>query len=168
MILITLKFNEIAIRAVVDEFTNPWFFASDICNVLQIHNESAIIERLKDGEKRLINENGSIYGNALNVVVSESGLLSMIAISRKSSVRDFDKRSNLNDYQPMHNSRKLIKSGSLPTISQRPKVVFRDNLVNMQIAHLCSGLTEDYCVRDDNSSTCSIDSTSVISEQSLD
>ncbi len=66
----------------------PWFVASDVCNILDLGNPSQAISRLDDDEHTLISIEGSITGASANIV-SESGLYSLILGSRKLEARDF-------------------------------------------------------------------------------
>ncbi|SDM15466.1 phage antirepressor [Sediminibacillus halophilus] len=72
--------------AVVDEVV--WFVASDICDVLEIGNPSQTVKRLDEDEKNTLILNDGI-GNPRKVVVSESGLYSMVLGSRKKEAKQF-------------------------------------------------------------------------------
>lgn len=66
----------------LDEET--WFFAADVCSVLEITNVSQAITRLDDDEVTLISNEG-----APRNVVSEGGLFALILGSRKPEARSF-------------------------------------------------------------------------------
>ena len=60
----------------------PWFVATDVCEVLTIANPSQALSRLDDDERTLITVEGAPNGLPVNVI-SESGLYSLTLTSRK-------------------------------------------------------------------------------------
>jgi len=79
-------FDECPIRIVLDDKGDPWFIAADICKALAISNPSMAVGRLDEDETTLISIEG--YPNQVNIV-SEPGLYSLIATSRKEAAKRF-------------------------------------------------------------------------------
>ena len=44
----TFNFNDIPLRTLTDEHSNPWFVAKDVCDVLGLNNVSQALTRLDD------------------------------------------------------------------------------------------------------------------------
>ncbi len=83
------SYNENHIRNVVnnDEY---WWFAGDVCKVLEISNPSQAVSRLDDYEKAIY----TVYtlgGQQKALFVNESGLYSLIFTSRKKEAKEFKK-----------------------------------------------------------------------------
>jgi prophage antirepressor-like protein len=66
----------------------PWFVASDICNALEIGNPSQARTRLESDEYQTLDV-GAISNDTQHLVVSESGLYSLILGSRKPEAKEF-------------------------------------------------------------------------------
>lgn len=64
----------------------PWFAASDVCDILGIGNVSQAMTRLDDDERTLISNEGHLVPTN---VVSEAGLFSLILGSRKPEAKSF-------------------------------------------------------------------------------
>ena len=73
-----------------------WFIADEVCKVLDIKNPSTAVRRLEDYEKSSLH---SMYvsnvnytmGNPMRTIVNESGLYSLIFVSRKKEAKAFKK-----------------------------------------------------------------------------
>lgn len=66
----------------------PWFVASDICDVLEITNPSQSLKRLDEDEYTLISIEGASNGLPVNAV-NESGLYALVLGSRKPEAKAF-------------------------------------------------------------------------------
>ncbi|MDK7490386.1 BRO family protein [Bacillus paranthracis] len=100
----------------------PWFVAKDITDVLELKSAKDSTKYLDDDEKdkMLIKHSGSDYKSEM-VIVSESGLYSLILRSRKPQAKSF---------------KKWITSEVLPTIRKTGGYVNNDDLfVNTYLAH---------------------------------
>ena len=81
-------FNSQSVRVVsVDD--DPWFVATDVCEILEIGNVSQALSRLDDDEKNTIILNDGKRGNPNTAIISESGLYSLTLGSRKPQAKDF-------------------------------------------------------------------------------
>jgi anti-repressor protein len=65
-----------------------WFLASDVCNSLDLSNVSQALTRLDDDEKDIIS-NDTPGGTQEMLVISESGLYSLVLSSRKPDAKMF-------------------------------------------------------------------------------
>lgn len=68
----------------------PWFIASDVCNVLLLKNSREAVSRLDDDEKGVISTD-TLGGAQEMSAVSESGLYSLVFNSRKPEAKRFKK-----------------------------------------------------------------------------
>ena len=73
---------------IVQKDGEPWFVAKDVCEILEIGNTSQALTRLDEDEKADIILNDSSQ-NRTFLVVSESGLYSLILSSRKPEAKQF-------------------------------------------------------------------------------
>lgn len=79
------------VRVVVRD-GEPWFVLADVCRVLEIKNPSDVAAKLDEDEKAtLANSEGRANGARFFTIVNESGLYSVIFMSRKDSARRFKK-----------------------------------------------------------------------------
>lgn len=80
-------YNQKQVRTVVKD-GEPWFVAKDVCEVLELVRQQDSTRYLDEDEKRecLLNTPG---GNQEMVIVSESGLYSLILKSRKPEAKQF-------------------------------------------------------------------------------
>lgn len=78
---------------IIDRDGEPWFVLADICRELDIGNASQAATSLDDDEKDTLINNEGIAGPQVRsmVVVSESGLYSLILRSRKPEAKTFKK-----------------------------------------------------------------------------
>jgi len=65
-----------------------WFVAADVCNSIDISNVSQALTRLDDDEKDIIS-NDTLGGKQEMVIISESGLYSLVLSSRKPDAKEF-------------------------------------------------------------------------------
>lgn len=75
----------------IDDVT--WFFASDICDALDIKQSSVAISKLDDDDKRTVNSShSSVLASRTNpAIISESGVYNLIFQSRKPEAKKFKK-----------------------------------------------------------------------------
>ena len=81
-------FNSQSVR-VISVNGDPWFVATDICEILEVRNVSQALSRLDDDEKNTIILNDGNRGNPNTAIISESGLYSLTLGSRKPQAKDF-------------------------------------------------------------------------------
>ncbi len=90
----TFDFKETPVR-VVEQAGQPWFFATDVCRVLEIGNASDAIRTLDDDEKMTLGNNeghsGTRGGAQSHNIINESGLYALIFKSRKPQAKVFRK-----------------------------------------------------------------------------
>jgi prophage antirepressor-like protein len=85
--LVTFKFEENIVRTITIE-NEPWFVLTDICNVLDIVNPSSTVKQLDMDEKSTLR---ITEGGPERNIVNESGLYSVILMSRKPEAKRFKK-----------------------------------------------------------------------------
>lgn len=84
----TFNYNDRSVRTAGTP-ENPLFVAKDVCEILEIGNPSQAVSRLDADEKNTIILNEGNRGNPETIVVTESGLYSLILGSRKPETRQF-------------------------------------------------------------------------------
>lgn len=72
------------VRTVIKD-GDPWFVASDVCNVLDIKNATQAVSKLKENQRSMFNIGRQGQAN----VVNESGLYKLIFKSRKEEAETF-------------------------------------------------------------------------------
>ena len=82
-------FDKMDVR-VIRKDGEPWFVASDVCAALTIADASMAVARLDDDEKGTSSV-GTLGGEQAMMIISESGLYSLILTSRKSAAKRFKK-----------------------------------------------------------------------------
>ena len=82
-------FDKMDVR-VIRKDGDPWFVASDVCAALTIADASMAVARLDDDEKGTSSV-GTLGGEQAMMIISESGLYSLILTSRKSAAKRFKK-----------------------------------------------------------------------------
>ena len=87
--LVPFAFEGAEVR-VIDRDGEPWFVAADVCAALDIGNVSMAVSRL-DADERGISTTDTASGTQEMLVVSESGLYSLILTSRKPAAKRFKK-----------------------------------------------------------------------------
>lgn len=83
-------FQEQLVRARLDEQSNPWFVAKDVCAVLDIQDHHQAIEQLDDDERGRCTV-PTPGGMQELKVISEPGLYALIFRSRKPEAKAFSK-----------------------------------------------------------------------------
>lgn len=79
------------VRAVVKD-GEPWFVAKDVCDTLEIGNVSQAVSYLDEDEKsNIITNDIAQNGGRAPLIISESGLYSLILRSRKPEAKKFKK-----------------------------------------------------------------------------
>jgi prophage antirepressor-like protein len=86
--IMVFDFKDNNVRVIADEQGEPWFVAKDMCGVLGISNHRDALSRLDDGERGsvVVNTPG---GPQQTGTVNESGLYSLIMLSRKPGAKAF-------------------------------------------------------------------------------
>ena len=92
MSLIPYDFDGTPVRTITRD-AEPWFVLADVCRVLEISNPSQAATRLDNDEKHTLINNEGISGPQVQslTVISESGLYSLIMVSRKPDAKRFRK-----------------------------------------------------------------------------
>ena len=87
--LVKFNFQDYEIR-LADREGNPWFVAKDVCDALGISNVSDAVSTLDEDEKsNIANNDIAQMGGKDPLVISESGLYSLILRSRKPEAKEF-------------------------------------------------------------------------------
>jgi len=73
---------------VIKKDEEPWFAASDVCNILGIENTANAVSRLDEDEKG-IDSNDTPGGRQYMIIVNEPGLYSLVLGSRKPEAKTF-------------------------------------------------------------------------------
>ena len=84
----SFNFSGIPVRVVFDKDHEPWWFASEICDILEIQNPTSALDRLDEDEKSTLD---STEGGPGRRIINESGLYSLVLGSRKKIARTFKK-----------------------------------------------------------------------------
>ena len=86
--LVPFDFESSQIRVFTDEQGDPWFVATDVCNVLGIGNPRQAMSRLDDDERGVISTDtpGVVQSVA---TVNESGLYTLVLGSHKPEAKRF-------------------------------------------------------------------------------
>lgn len=83
-------FEDTNVEILIDENENPWFVAKDICLLLDIKNSRDAVAKLDEDEKLMSVVATSGQNRNVNLV-NESGLYSLIFLSRKPVAKKFKK-----------------------------------------------------------------------------
>ena len=73
---------------ITDLDSNPWFVAADVCRVLGYANPPQVVSRLDSDEKDILNVD-TLGGAQNSIIISESGLYSLVLTSRKPEAKAF-------------------------------------------------------------------------------
>lgn len=84
------NFEASQVRIVLDQQGEPWFFANDVANILGYSKTNHATRMLDDDEKET-HIVGTLGGEQKLAIVNESGLYSLIFLSRKVEARRFKK-----------------------------------------------------------------------------
>jgi prophage antirepressor-like protein len=85
--LIPFNYNSKQVRTVLKN-GEPWFAASDVCDILDLGNATAAVARLSDNMKGL-NSIDTLGGKQYMITISESGLYKLVFTSRKPEADKF-------------------------------------------------------------------------------
>jgi prophage antirepressor-like protein len=131
----------------------PWFLASDVCDVLEIKNSRDAVSRLDDDEKDAVGIPDTIGRIQNSTIVNESGLYSLIFTSRKEEAKKFKKwvtnevlpsiRKTGQYVKPLTEREQLIASMKL-TIETSEKVEQIESKVNSLEAKVDNQITLDH------------------------
>lgn len=80
--LIPFQFENHSISVIRDDKGEPWWFAKEICDILDISDPSGAVLRLDSDEK-------STYSTRNQLIINEFGLYSLVLSSRKSEAKKF-------------------------------------------------------------------------------
>lgn len=119
------NFNGNDVRTVLDDNGDPVFVALDVCRILEIANERNAYSRLDDDEKD-VRTIDTLGGPQQMVVVSESGLYSLVLSSRKPEAKAF-KRWITHDVLPA-----LRKNGSYSLQQMSPLQQLKAMVAHME------------------------------------
>jgi len=86
------NFDGSEVRTIIRE-GEPWFVAADVCRVLELCNTSKACEALDDDERGITNGD-TLGGTQQILIISESGLYSLVHRSRKPEARRFQRWIN--------------------------------------------------------------------------
>lgn len=87
----TFNFNDISLRVLTDENSDPWFVVKDVCDILGISNNRDAISQLDSDEKNTVVITDGIPGNPNKTIISEPGLYKLIMRSRKPEAKEFQR-----------------------------------------------------------------------------
>ena len=87
--IIPFQFETHALRVQVDDSSQPWFNANDVCEALQLGNARQALESHVDAEDVQQMDTLTSGGKQLTNHVNESGLYALIFGSRKESAKRF-------------------------------------------------------------------------------
>lgn len=87
--LFPINYNNKTIRT-INKKGDVWFVAKDVCEVLEISNYRDAVEKLDDDEKG-VGVSDTLGGEQSMIIISESGLYSLIFRSNKPEARVFRK-----------------------------------------------------------------------------
>lgn len=86
----TFQFHTHQLTVIVDEHSEPWFIAKEVCEILDYSDTSMTVKRLDDDEKLV----QTLFVSGQNrevLLINESGLYSLILTSRKPEAKAFKK-----------------------------------------------------------------------------
>lgn len=90
----TKKFQfeeDVNVRVITSlEHDSTWFYATDVCNALDIANTSQAMDNLDEDEKKMIKTDFDLQRRDI-WVISESGLYALVLQSRKPAAKAFRK-----------------------------------------------------------------------------
>lgn len=89
MQLIPLVFEGHEIRVQLDDQGDPWWMASDVCEILDLKNVSDAVSRLDQDERVGIASSDDAGRTQEKIFINESGLYSLTLSSRKDTAKTF-------------------------------------------------------------------------------
>ncbi len=84
------KYKSDKVRTIIKD-GKPWFALKDVCDILEIQNSRNVQERLDEDEKNTVCIMDGNRGNPNITIINESGLYSVILLSRKPEAKRFKK-----------------------------------------------------------------------------
>lgn len=87
--LTAFHFDDLPLR-VVERDGDPWFVLADVCRVLEIANSRDAAGRLDEDEKGVVITD-TPGGPQKTIIINESGLWSLVLVSRKPQAKQFKK-----------------------------------------------------------------------------
>ena len=76
---------------VIDKAGEPWFIAKEVCEILELSTTSRAVENLDDDEVSKTHTIDSLGRNQEVLIISESGLYTLIIRSNKPKAKEFRK-----------------------------------------------------------------------------
>lgn len=89
-IIKVFNFNDSEVR-ITEKDGEAWFVAKDVCDILGISNVSDAVSRLDNDESTTIVKTDSVKTPAKILIISESGMYSIVFRSNKSEAKAFSK-----------------------------------------------------------------------------
>lgn len=89
--LINFDYQEKPIRVITDEEGAPWWVARDVCDILGIKNHRDTLAKCLDEDEKGVEKASTLGGDQDVLVVSESGLYTLIIRSNKPAAKPFRK-----------------------------------------------------------------------------
>jgi prophage antirepressor-like protein len=86
--VIPFKYRELEVRVIVDTQGDPWWVAKDVCDALE-HSDTSMAVRALDEDEKGTKKVCTLGGDQDMVVVSESGLYTLILRSNKPQSKPF-------------------------------------------------------------------------------
>ena len=91
----------------------PWFAASDVCDILELGNATMAVSRLSEKMKGL-NSIDTPGGKQYMIIISEAGLYKMVFTSRKPEAEKFTEWVTSRSYSFNPQNRLLFRKACLP------------------------------------------------------
>lgn len=88
--VIPFAFDALTVRAIILADGNPWFVAQDVCEALE-HSDTSMAVRRLDADEKGTSIVCTHSGEQEMLVISESGLYSLVLTSRKPEAKRFKK-----------------------------------------------------------------------------
>ena len=83
------KFRKMNITAIIDDRKKAWLLADEVCSVLKIKNVNQSLEKLNFHQKSIVKVNYSDGKTSKKLIISESGFLQLVKISKDSVANAF-------------------------------------------------------------------------------
>lgn len=88
--VVSFAYEDLLCRALVDAEGNPWFVAKDVCQILDLTDTYRAVENLEEDEKGT-SKVRTLGGEQAMIIISESGLYTLIFRSNKPNAKTFRK-----------------------------------------------------------------------------
>jgi prophage antirepressor-like protein len=82
-------FKNFKIQIFLDDYGNPWFYAYEVCAILEIKNTAQAVSRLSADDKSTIIINDSKTNNPKRTIINEYGLYDLVLVSRTKMAKEF-------------------------------------------------------------------------------